>query len=65
MTPDWEIWSSANTLIEQYGDGAVLHAAQRADVLLERSDMDGRRVWHRIEPAVKELQRRPVEGEVN
>ena len=65
MIPDWEIWSSANTLIKQYGDGAVLHAAQRADVLLERGDMDGRRVWHRIEAAIRELQRPAEEGEVN
>ena len=65
MVPDWEIWSAASTLIKHYGDGAVLHAAQRADVLLERGDMAGRRVWHRIEAAIRELRRRPVEGEVN
>ncbi len=62
MIPDWEICSAANTLIKHHGDGAVLHAAQRADVLLERGDLDGRRVWHRIEAAVREMQRGPGEG---
>ncbi len=35
-----------------------LHAAQRADELLAAGDMEGRRVWHRIEDAINELQRR-------
>ena len=35
MIPDWEIWSAANTLIKHYGEGAVLQAAERADVGLE------------------------------
>ncbi len=32
-----------------------IHAAQRADALLEQGDMDGRRVWLRVLDAVKEL----------
>ncbi len=34
-----------------------LHAAQRADELIAEGDMDGRRVWHRIERAIDELRR--------
>ncbi len=34
-----------------------LHAAQRADKLLAGGDMEGRRVWHRIERAIDELSR--------
>ncbi len=57
MIPDWEIWSAANTLIKHHGEGAVLHAAQRADVLLERGDMNGCAVWKRIVAAVEEIER--------
>ncbi len=35
----------------------ALHAAQRADELMAEGDMDGRRVWHRIEAAIDELGR--------
>ncbi len=34
-----------------------LHATQRADELMVAGDMAGRRVWHRIERAIDELQR--------
>ena len=47
---------SAKLLIDQYGAvEAGVHAAQRADALLEQGEMDGRRVWLRILDAVKEL----------
>ncbi len=34
-----------------------LHAAQRADELMADGDVDGRRVWYRIERAIDELRR--------
>ncbi len=37
---------------------AALEAAQRADAMLERGDMDGAAVWRRVLAAVKELQRK-------
>ncbi len=41
-----------------------LRAAQRADELLAAGDMEGRRVWHRFEKAIDELQRTaPGDGE--
>ncbi len=58
------IWRAAQATIDQHGDGAGLHAAQRADELLAAGDMDGRRVWHRIEEAIDELGRTaPGHGE--
>ena len=56
MTDQNDIYRSAKLLIDQYGAlEAEIHAAQRADTLLEAGDMDGRRVWLRIMEAMKEL----------
>ena len=63
MLDDLEIYRAAQATIQAYGDGAGLHAAQRADELLAAGDMSGRRVWHRIERAIDELQR-TAPGEV-
>ena len=61
---DLDIWRAAQATIQEYGDGASLHAAMRADALMAEGDMDGRRVWHRIEDAIDELQRTvPGEGD--
>ena len=35
---------------------APIHAAMRADAMLDEGDLDGRSVWLRILKAVKELQ---------
>jgi hypothetical protein len=46
MTSDLDIYRTANLLINQYeADGAQMHAAMRADELLEAGDIDGQRVW--------------------
>ena len=40
MTSDLDIYRTANLLVEEYGaDGAGMHAAMRADELLEAGDM--------------------------
>ena len=57
MTPDLDIYRSANILVKRYGEDAALEAAQRADVMLERGDMDGYAVWKSIVRAVEEVQR--------
>ena len=57
MTSDLEIFSSASVLIREHGAGADLEAAQRADAMLERGDMDGCATWKRIVAAVEEIQR--------
>ena len=57
MTPDMDIWRSANLLVKQHGEDAPVHAPMRADAVLEGGDLDGPRVWKRILRAVEELQR--------
>ena len=59
MTPDIDIWRAANLLIKQHGDDAEIVAAQRADLMLERGDPEGRVVWLQIRRAVAELQAAP------
>ena len=54
-TSDLDIYRAANELIKQHGDKAPIHAAMRADELLEAGDMDGKAVWVRIMGAVEEL----------
>ncbi len=57
MLSDLETYRAAQVTITRYGPGAALHAAHRADALLAFGDMEGRRVWHRIERAIDDLQR--------
>ena len=67
MTSDLDIYRTANALIKQHGDEAPIHAAMRADELLEAGDLDGRAVWKRILKAVDELlsEKVPVDATVN
>jgi len=55
VTSDLDIYRTANELIKQHGEDASIHAAMRADELLEAGDMDGKAVWLRILAAVDEL----------
>ena len=55
MTANIDIYRTANELIKQHGDDAPIHAAMRADKLLDAGDMDGQAVWKRILAAVEEL----------
>ncbi len=65
MIPDLDIYRNAKVLVKQHGDDAPIHAAMRADELLDKGDLDGYGVWRRILQAVKELMRAsPVSGEV-
>ncbi len=34
MTSDLDIWHSANLLVKQHGEDALIHAAMRADAIL-------------------------------
>ncbi len=56
MTSDLDIYRSANELIKQHGEDAPIHAAMRADELMEAGDMEGRAMWVRIMKAIEELQ---------
>ena len=60
MIPDLDIWRAANLLIRQHGEDAELEAAKRADLMLERGDLDGQSLWRRIRRAIVELQAPPV-----
>ena len=41
MIPDLDIYRSANLLVESHGEDAPIHAAMRADTILEAGDLDG------------------------
>lgn len=53
--PVSDIVHSANSLIRQHGQDAVLVAEMRADQSLGRGDIDGYRTWKRIELVVDGL----------
>ncbi len=55
MIPDLDIYRSANVIIKQHGEDAPIHAAMRADAMLEAGDLGGYAVWKRIIKAVEEL----------
>ncbi len=67
MTPSLDIYRTANELIKQHGKDAPIHAAMRADELLEAGDLDGKAVWLRITKAIDELlsKERPEDATVN
>ena len=60
MISDLDIWRAANLLIRQHGEDAELEAAKRADLMLERGDLDGQSLWRRVRRAIVELQAPPV-----
>ncbi len=64
MIPDLDIYRSAQVLVKQHGQDAPIHAAMRADALLEKGDLVGQAVWKRVLRAVGELQETaPKSGE--
>ena len=55
MIPDLDIYRSPQLLVNHHGPDAPIHAAMRADELLETGDLGGYAVWRRIIKAVEEL----------
>ncbi len=55
MVSDLDIWRTANVIIKQYGQDAPIHAAMRADAMLDKGDLDGYAVWRRILRAIDEM----------
>jgi hypothetical protein len=53
---DLDIYRAANILIERHGAEALIESAQRADLMLERSDRDRQIVCLRIKRAIEALQ---------
>ena len=56
MILDLDIYRSAQVLVKRHGEEAPIHAAMRADAMLERADLGGYAVWRRILRAVGVLQ---------
>ncbi len=52
MVSDLDIYRSAQALVTHHGEDAPIHAAMRADAMLEAGDLDGYAVWKRILRAV-------------
>ncbi|MCH7936252.1 MAG: hypothetical protein IH994_04060 [Proteobacteria bacterium] len=67
VTDDKEIYRSAKLLIDRHGDDAPIHAAMRADQMLEQGDLDGLATWNRILRAIEELRagKRPEGSELH
>ena len=57
MILDLDIYRSAQVLVKRHGQDAPIHAAMRADELLEAGDLDGYAVFRRVVKAVEELLR--------
>ena len=55
VTSNLDIYRTANILVEQHGTEAPIHAAMKADAMLEKGDLDGQRGRLRILAAVNEL----------
>ncbi len=55
MISDLDIFRSARALVKRHGPDAPIHAAMRADAMLEKGDLGGYAVWKRIVKAVEEL----------
>ena len=54
-----DAWRSTQLLIKQFGEGARFVAAQKADALLAKGDVDGFHAWVRIGHAINDLERPP------
>jgi len=64
MIADIDVYRCAQMIVRQHGEEAALFAAQRADALLAKGDVEGQIVWKRILRAVVDLQQRaPVAGQ--
>jgi hypothetical protein len=64
MISDLDIWRAANLLIRRHGADALLEAARLGDLMRERGDGEGQRVWQRISRAIATLQA-PLFGKLN
>ncbi len=49
-------YRSAQALLKRHRTDAPIHAAIRADAMLDKGDLDGYAVWKRVLRAVEELQ---------
>ena len=57
MTADIGIYRTARVILDRHGGDTPIHAAMRADGLMDQGDMEGRAAWLRIKAAVEEMVR--------
>lgn len=62
---DIDIWRSAKMMVDSHGADAAVHAAVRADRMLDAGDLDGAAVWRRIVAAIEDLQKTKPGGAVH
>ena len=55
MVSNLDIYRSAQILVKRHGADAPIHAAMRADAMLDKGDLGGYAAWKRIVRAVGEL----------
>lgn len=55
MLTEWELWACAQECIRQHQLDAPIHAAMRADKLLEEGNHDGARAWRLIVSRINQL----------
>ncbi len=55
MTSDLDIYRTAQVLVKQHGQDAPIHAAMRADELLDKGDLEGCAVFKRVLRAVGKM----------
>ena len=64
MISEHEVYRSAGTLIQRFGEGAPDQAGQYADRQLAAGNMDGYKTWQQILRAIDEVMRpEPWPGE--
>jgi len=52
---DWELWAVANKVLQQHGENAPLHVAERIGALTFAGDDGGVAAWKGIERRLLEL----------
>ena len=60
MISELDVWRAANLLIREHGPDADHEAARLHDLMLDRSDGEGRLVRARIRRAIEALQTPPL-----
>ncbi len=55
MTSDLDVYRTAKLLVDKHGAEAPIHAAMKADAMLDKGDMDGAATWRRVIKAVEEM----------
>jgi hypothetical protein len=60
-----DTWRAAEQMRKLHGADAAIHAAMRADKLMDQGDVEGFGIWKRVVAALNELDRQtPKDGEV-